>query len=215
MVQRRLSAGLSQSRLALLVEVTERQIINYEKGRHTPTPAKLRALAEVLSTSPQELAGTPAGSETLSDLRRFSGLDREEAAARLAAIIPGKWVWRLHRLEVGEGAAAWPSSADFAKVVAALAEVYQVPQTAVRRAWARTYSAVPSSDGGPPAHKGSRGRQSKAARTWEALNARQRTYLVVIFNAERATERDAKAAHAAGRPVSPAVWRKLPYTIKA
>lgn len=215
MVQLRLSAGLSQSRLASLINVTKRQVINYEKGRHTPTPAKLTALAEALSTSPQELAGTPRGHETLSDLRRFAGLDRQEAARRLAELLPGAWVWRLQRLEVGKPVSTWPSSASVPQVVAALAEVYQVPPTVVHRAW-NGPSAAPSAVEAAAAGAGQLDAKGKAAQAWDELNSRQRAYLKALFYADRAAEREAKAAHANGRQSSPpSVWRKLPFTIKA
>ncbi|GHJ49061.1 hypothetical protein Cs7R123_64030 [Catellatospora sp. TT07R-123] len=215
MAQLRLSAGLSQSRLALLIKVSKRQVINYEKGRHTPTPAKLKALAEALSTTAQQLVGTPPGHETLSDLRRFAGMDREEAATRMARLLPGAWAWRLQRLEVGEAVATWPSSASPPQVVAALAEVYQVPKAVVLSAWKRT-SATPSDAGETPTEAGSQDARSKAARDWDGLNERQRVYLKIFFHQDRAAEREAKATHAAGRrPVPPSVWRKLPFSIKA
>lgn len=223
LAQRRTSAGMSLATLARILGVSSRQISNYEQGRHSPSPARLKKLAALLGTTAQALAGVPQGEETIGDLRRFAGMNRAEAVRLLAAKLPGVTAWRLQEVESGREVSAWRDAAALERVTGALAELYGVSAETVCLAWFRTFPvqahllqplrskhpAVPVSQ---PVKAGIR----RAERTWNELSERQRVYLVACYRQDQEAELEAKAKHAAGQAAGPsAQWRKLPFTIKA
>jgi transcriptional regulator with XRE-family HTH domain len=220
---RRVAAGKSLVALSQAVGVSARQIINYEQGKHSPSPAGLKRLAEVLGVTAQALAGVPQGEETLGDLRRFAGLDRAEAARLLAVNLPGVSVWRLQAVESGREVRAWRDPAVLKQVIAALAKTYGVSPGKVRLAWFRTFPAQADLLRPPqPKHRPGAGpqpvqaRPGRAERTWNELNERQRAYLVACYRQDQEAEQEARAKSAAGQPTgAPVQWRKLPFTIKA
>ena len=217
---RRAAAGMSLVALARVVGVSPRQIINYEQGKHSPSPARLKRLAEVLGTTAQALAGVPQGEETLGDLRRFAGVDRVEASRLLAIRLPGVTVWRLQAVESGTEVRAWRDPDVLRRVIAALAELYGVPVETVRLAWFRTFPAqahlLRPEHRPEPASQPVKAGVGRAERTWGELNDRQRAYLIACYRQDQEAELEAKAQHAAGRATGPsAQWRRLPFTIKA
>jgi hypothetical protein len=214
---------MSQVALSRAVGISARQIINYEHGKHSPSPAGLKRLAEVLGITAQALAGVPQGEETLRDLRRFAGLDRAEAARLLAVNLPEATAWRLQAVESGRGVRAWQDPAVLKHVIAALAKTYGVPARTVRSAWFLTLPGQadllrrselrrkPRAGSHPP-----QAGLGRAERTWNELNERQRAYLVACYRQDQEAEQEAKARHAAGQLAgSPVQWRKLPFTIRA
>jgi transcriptional regulator with XRE-family HTH domain len=209
--------------LSRAVGVSARQVINYEQGKHSPSPARLKRLAEVLGITAQVLAGVPQGEETLGDLRRFSGLDRVKAARLLAVSLPGVTVWRLQAVESGREVRAWRDPGVLNQVVAALAKTYGVPVGEVRLAWFRAFPAQADLLRPPRAERRPKAgtqpvqtRPGRAERTWNELNDRQRAYLVACYREDQESEQEAIARRAAGQPTGgPAQWRKLPFTIKA
>jgi transcriptional regulator with XRE-family HTH domain len=220
---RRIAAGMSLVALSRAVGMSARQVTNYEQGKHSPSPATLKRLAEILGVTAQVLAGVPQGEETLGDLRRFAGLDRAEAACLLAADLPGATVWRLQAVESGREVPAWRDPVVLKHVIAALAKIYGVPARTVRNAWFRTLPAQADllrrsqlrrgpGAGTRPAQAG----LGRAERMWNELNERQHAYLAACYHQDQEAEQEAKARHAAGQPTgAPAQWRKLPFTIKA
>jgi Helix-turn-helix len=214
---------MSMAALSRAVGVSARQVINYEQGKHSPSPAKLKKLAEALGTKAQVLAGVPQGEETLGDLRRFAGLDRAEAARLLAVNLPGVTVWRLQAVESGRDVRAWRHPGVLKQVIAALAKTYGVPAGTVRLAWFRTFPAQADLLRAPqPKHPAGAApqpvpaRPGRAERTWNELNYRQRAYLVACYRQDQDAEQEARAKRVAGYPTgTPVEWRKLPFTIKA
>ncbi|GHE36811.1 hypothetical protein GCM10017673_44190 [Streptosporangium violaceochromogenes] len=216
----RVNARLTVSGLAAAVGVSARQIIYYEQGRHSPSPARLKRLAEVLGTSAQALTGVPREEETLTDLRRFAGLNRGDAARALMKRVPEVTVWKLQAVESGIVVHAWTDRASLEQVVTGFAEIYGTSTSAVRQAWLRAFPqqahlfhAVPVKRAKDETAVAS---SEKGLRDWRALNERQQAYLVACFHQDQEAEAHARAEHAAGRDPGPAgVWRKLPFTIKA
>jgi transcriptional regulator with XRE-family HTH domain len=217
---RRAKAGLSLARLADAVGVSTRQIVYYEQGRHSPTPTRLKKLADVLGTTAQDLAGVPEGEESLADLRRFAGLDRVRAADLLARKVPGVTVWKLQAVESGIEVRAWEDPAVLKRVTASLAGLYGVPVSKVRLAWFRAFPRQahllqPTHHPAPASQKrgGGEGREEML---WRRLNGRQRAYLTACYRVDQEREDAARRERAAGRDPGPAShWRKLPFTIKA
>ncbi|GAA0983036.1 hypothetical protein GCM10009555_053960 [Acrocarpospora macrocephala] len=216
----RTGAGMSVSRLATAVGVSKRQIIYYEQGYHSPSPARLKKLAEVLGTTPQTLAGVPRGEESLTDLRRFAGLDRAQAARLLSRILPGVTVWKLQAAESGKVVQAWVDSQVLKQVIKELAGLYGVPVGTVRRSWLRIFPQqvhlLREEQADATGAKQPVLPTEKALQDWKGLNDRQQAYLIACYREDQEAEAHAKQEHAAGRdPGGAAVWRKLPFTIKA
>ncbi|MGW0954773.1 helix-turn-helix domain-containing protein [Streptomyces sp. NPDC001212] len=217
----RKQAGLTQAQLAAVVGVSARQITHYEQGSHSPSPHRLQLLARALKTTAQELAGVPAGEETLADLRRFAGLDRIEVVPLLAEHLPAELgrvtEWKLQALEAGRPVTAWLSSEALEQVIPALAKIYRTSVRTVRRSWFRAFPEQghllrPQQATKP--HQG--GRLDTAAGAWEGLTRRQRAYLAACFQEDQDAESRARDSRSAGRdPGRAAQWRVLPFTVKA
>ncbi|MFI8991585.1 helix-turn-helix domain-containing protein [Streptomyces antimycoticus] len=210
-------AGLTQTQLAAAVGVSVRQIASYEQGSHAPSPRRLHLLAQVLNASAQELAGVPAGEETLADLRRFAGLDRVDVVPLLAAELPGELgrvtEWKLQSLESGRLVTAWVSPEALQEVIPALAKIYRTSVRTVRRSWFRSFPEQGHLLRAPQAPV--RG-QGAGADAWKGLTRRQRAYLVACFREDQFAETRARESRAAGRdPGRAAQWRRLPFTVKA
>lgn len=83
LIAARRANGLSHDALGALVGVARSNLIAYEKGRRTPSPVRLAALASALGVDPLELTTTPSVAEaTLSDLRLRAAISNAELARR-------------------------------------------------------------------------------------------------------------------------------------
>ena len=204
---------MSTVALARAVGVSPRQVIDYEQGRHTPSPARLKRLADVLGISTQVLAGVPRGEETLAGLRRFAGWDRVEAVRLLAMRVPGVTARRLQTAESGRQVRAWREPVVLERVTEALAELYNVSADTVRLAWSRT--TLVQADPTAPRSTHAQGAQASAERMWNDLNGRQRAYLMACYRQDQEAESDARPRHAGSQVVGPTRRRKLLFTIKA
>ncbi|MGW1055953.1 helix-turn-helix domain-containing protein [Streptomyces sp. NPDC002521] len=217
----RTQAGLTQAQLAAAVGVSARQITHYEQGSHSPSPHRLHRLARALKTTAQELAGVPAGEETLADLRRFAGLDRVEVVPLLAEQLPAEMgrvtEWKLQALEAGRPVTAWLSPEALEQVIPALAKIYRTSVPTVRRSWFRAFPEQGHLLRPQQMTKHHRGRRrDTAAGAWEGLSQRQRAYLAACFHEDQDAESRARDSRAAGRdPGRAAQWRVLPFTVKA
>lgn len=218
----RRDAGLSQARLAEKVGVSARQIANYEQGYHSPAPDTLVRLARALNTSPQALAGVPAGEESLGDLRRFAGLDRVQAVRLLKSLLPeglaGATQWKVQAVESGQAVAAWMDAVVLERVIAALAQTYSVSPDAVRRSWFRAFpgQAHLLRAGRPSGTAAKSGGPSRAQDAWRDLSSRQRAYLTACFREDQRAERQARERRSVGHDPGPASeWRRLPFAVKA
>jgi tetratricopeptide (TPR) repeat protein len=238
---RRQAAGLSQQRVAEVVGSTRWQVSAYERGRATPEPARLAALAAAVSCAPAVLTGTPSAAG-LAGLRRVAGMTRTLAVARLADVLGDRAPtskWLLERAETGQVPAAWRSASRNADVVAAMAQAYGVPVDVVAQVWpspvdvestklaaaspaapapgpatpepAAAQPAEPSDTAAEPA-----ARRSKAHAAWSALTDRQRAYLKAVFDDDQAAERDMKTGgrRAMSAPqIKADVWRWRDFAI--
>jgi transcriptional regulator with XRE-family HTH domain len=221
----RKQSGLSQARLAASAGVSKKQIVSYEQARHSPTPTILKKLADALGTTPQTLSGVPSGEETLSDLRRFAGLDRVLAAKRLTSDLSHGaarvTTWKLQMVESGNEVLAWKDPAVLQQVIAAMSKHYAASLHVVRLAWFR---ALPqqahllrredesvSAQGASAVDRG-----GAVGKMWGELNSRQHAYLIACFHADQAAQ--AVAAHQLSSSQNRArsqEWRKLPFSVKA
>jgi transcriptional regulator with XRE-family HTH domain len=216
---RRAMAGMSLARLADAVGVSTRQIVYYEQGRHSPTPARLKKLADVLGTTARDLAGVPEGEESLADLRRFAGLDRANAAELLARKVPGVTIWKLQAVESGVEVRVWEDRAVLKQVTSELAGLYGVPVSKVRLAWFRAFpqqAHLLQPERRVAASRKLAAGGGKAGQQWRDLNDRQRAYLTACYRLDQEREAAVRRERAANRDPGPASrWRKLPFTIKA
>lgn len=185
----------------------------------------LKRLAEALGTTSQVLSGVPPGEETLSDLRRFAGLDRALAATLLARKRPQgaarATAWKLQMVESGREVAAWKDPVVLGQVIAAMAEVYATSPRVVRLAWFRVLPGqahllrLRGREPIGPSEGAAVGRHGGEA-MWGRLNARQRAFLVACFRADQAAQADAEQRRFAGqRPGEAVRYRKLPFRVKA
>ena len=79
----RKARGMSHDALASLTSTARPNLIAYEKGTRTPSPAKLGVLARALEVDPLDLMGVTPATATLAQLRARIGLSRSEVAAEL------------------------------------------------------------------------------------------------------------------------------------
>ncbi|HEY1158402.1 MAG TPA: helix-turn-helix transcriptional regulator, partial [Arthrobacter sp.] len=217
---RRKQAGLTQTQLGAAVGVSARQIASYEQGAHAPSPRRLHLMARVLKTSAHELAGVPAGEESLADLRRFAGLDRVDVVPLLDAALPDELgrvtEWKLQAMENGRAVTAWLSREALQEIIPALAKIYRVPVRTVRRSWFRSFPEQGHLLRAPRTPGREQGQRRAGYGMWEELTRRQRAYLVACFREDQQAERRADESRAAGRdPGRAAQWRRLPFTVRA
>ncbi|MGX1364644.1 transcriptional regulator with XRE-family HTH domain [Streptomyces canus] len=216
----RRKAGLTQAQLGAAVGVSARQIASYEQGAHAPSPRRLRLMARALKASAHELAGVPAGEESLADLRRFAGLDRVDVVSLLDAALPAELgrvtEWKLQALETGRAVTAWSSGEALQEVIPALAKIYRVPVRTVRRSWFRSFPEQGHLLRAPRTPGRQQGQRRAGSDAWEELTRRQRGYLVACFREDQQAESRAGESRAAGRdPGRAAQWRRIPFTVRA
>ncbi|MEU9925252.1 helix-turn-helix transcriptional regulator [Streptomyces griseoluteus] len=212
----RRKAGLTQAQLGAAVGVSGRQIASYEQGAHAPSPRRLRLMARALRTSAHELAGVPAGEESLADLRRFAGLDRVDVVALLDAALSDELgrvtEWKLQAMENGRAVKAWLSRDALQEIIPALAKIYRVPVRTVRRSWFRSFPEQGYLLRAPRTAGREQGQRHASSGAWEELTRRQRAYLVACFREDQRAEKRAAENRAAGHV---AQWRRIPFTVRA
>lgn len=130
--------GLSLDELADRVGTSRRQLIRYEKGEATPEPARIAALAAALECEARELSGVTPDADTLRTLRRSAGLTLRVAAAQLRPLLSRPRLrssaWLLGEVEAGRLPAVWRSPQNHARIVAAMATIYQQPTSRIEAA---------------------------------------------------------------------------------
>ena len=72
--------GLSLDQLGARIGRARPNLITWEKGRSTPSPPKLVALAAALGVKPWQLTTIEPRSAELADLRAWAGLSQQELA---------------------------------------------------------------------------------------------------------------------------------------
>ncbi len=120
----RLAAGLTQERLAQLVQTEQTRVSEWERGVLTPRPNVMPKLAAAIGMDALEfLAADPAG-PTLEDMRLAAGLTMQEVADHL-----GISLRRYRGVELGS------TRRDPAEsLIEELARTFAVPKVTVRRA---------------------------------------------------------------------------------
>ena len=80
MARHRRRKGLSLDQLGERIGRARPNLITWEKGRSSPSPRKLVALAEALGVKPWQLTTVDPRSPELADLRTWAGLSQQELA---------------------------------------------------------------------------------------------------------------------------------------
>ncbi len=78
--------GLSLDQLGERIGRARPNLITWEKGRSTPSPPKLVALAEALGVKPWQLTTIDPRSAELADLRAWAGLSQQELADQAGVV---------------------------------------------------------------------------------------------------------------------------------
>ena len=82
MARLRKKRGLTLDELSRRLNRQRPNVIAWEKGRASPSPPKLVALAEALDVEPSELTRISRGRAQLVDLRGWAGMTQAELARR-------------------------------------------------------------------------------------------------------------------------------------
>jgi transcriptional regulator with XRE-family HTH domain len=120
----RLAAGLTQERLAQIVQTEQTRVSEWERGVMTPRPCVMPKLAAAIGLDALEFLAADAGSPTLEDMRLAAGLTMQEVADKL-----GISLRRYRGVEIGS---TRRDPAD--SLVEQLARIFAVPAVTVRRA---------------------------------------------------------------------------------
>lgn len=86
MAKHRRRKGLSLDQLGERVGRARPNLITWEKGRSSPSPRKLIALANALSVEPWQLTTVDPRSPELADLRAWAGLTQQELSDRAGVV---------------------------------------------------------------------------------------------------------------------------------
>ncbi len=131
LTEARVAAGLSQSDLARIANVSLTSLRDWEKGHRTPQVDRLALVAQVLRVPMSALVKVPDAARTLADLRILAGLTQPELGK--AAGISTTAVGALERAEVGLTA----------QRATALAYVLGVAADAIQRAYLNAKNRPP------------------------------------------------------------------------
>lgn len=120
----RLAAGLTQERLAQLVQSEQTRVSEWERGVMTPRPNMMPKLAAAIGMDALKFLAVDPNSPALEDMRLAAGLTMQDVADRL-----GISLLRYRGMESGSTRRD-PSI----EVVDQLARIFAVPAVSVRRA---------------------------------------------------------------------------------
>jgi transcriptional regulator with XRE-family HTH domain len=120
----RVAAGLTQDRLAQLVETQQRRISDWERGVIAPRPDQMPKLAAAIGLDALEFLAADPAAPSVEDMRLASGLTMDEVAARV-----GISRSRYRGIEIGATRRDPPPD-----LVEQLARTFAVPSVTVRRA---------------------------------------------------------------------------------
>lgn len=107
--------------------VSPSSITEYENLRNKPEPWALRQLADALGVHPREMCDVEPGKETLTDLRCWAGLSRQDVRDVLK--------WKSEHFRIFEEGGPTPPSWKQAKVVQTLTALYKVSKDDFVSAW--------------------------------------------------------------------------------
>jgi transcriptional regulator with XRE-family HTH domain len=120
----RLAAGLTQERLAQLIQSEQTRVSEWERGVMTPRPGLMPKLAAAIGLDALEFLAADPASPTLEDMRLAAGLTMQAVADQL-----GISLRRYRGVEIGSTRRD-PSD----PLVEHLARIFAVPTVTVRRA---------------------------------------------------------------------------------
>ena len=121
---RRHAAGLTQHRLAQLVDTEQSRVSEWERGVMTPRPNLMPKIAAAVGMDALEFLAADPALPTLEDMRLASGLTMQAVADRI-----GITQLRYRSIEIGA-----TRRDPEAHVIDSLAVIFAVPPVAVRRA---------------------------------------------------------------------------------
>jgi transcriptional regulator with XRE-family HTH domain len=120
----RIAAGLTQERLAQLLQTEQTRISEWERGVMTPRPNLMPKLAAAIGLDALEFLAADQATPSLEDMRLAAGLTMQEVADRLDISVP-----RYRGVEIGSTRRDPPDA-----LVEDLAHIFAVPAVMVRRA---------------------------------------------------------------------------------
>lgn len=120
----RVAAGLTQERLAQLLQTEQTRVSEWERGVLTPRPNVMPKLAAAIGMDALEFLAADPAAPTLEDMRLAAGLTMQEVADQL-----GISLRRYRGVEIGS------TRRDPAEpLIDELARTFAVPKVTVRRA---------------------------------------------------------------------------------
>lgn len=105
-------------------------VTDYEAGRNKPEPWALVHLAKVLGVTPRDLCSIPEGYETLTNLREWAGLSRQDATRAFG--------WRAENYTRWESGLQAPPSSNQYRACQTGARVFGCKREEVQAAWQRS-----------------------------------------------------------------------------
>jgi transcriptional regulator with XRE-family HTH domain len=120
----RIAAGLTQERLAQLLQTEQTRISEWERGVMTPRPNLMPKLAAAIGQDALKFLAADPASPSMEDMRLAAGLTMREVADAL-----GVSLRRYRGIEIGATRRDPPE-----QVIDELARIFAVPAVTVRRA---------------------------------------------------------------------------------
>ena len=120
----RVAAGLTQERLAQLLQTEQTRISEWERGVMTPRPNLIPKMAAAVGLDALEFLASDPAMPTLEDMRLAAGLTMRDIAAEVGISLK-----RYRLIEIGATRRDPPP-----QVVEDLARIFAVPAVTVRRA---------------------------------------------------------------------------------
>ena len=120
----RVAAGLTQARLAQLLQTEQTRISEWERGVMTPRPRLVPKLAAAIGLDALEFLAADPAAPSLEDMRLAAGLTMRDVSAQVGISLK-----RYRLIEIGATRRDPPP-----QVVDDLARIFAVPVVTVRRA---------------------------------------------------------------------------------
>ena len=120
----RLAVGMTQARLAQLLQTEQTRISEWERGVMTPRPNLMPRLASAIGLDALEFLAVDPAAPALEDMRLAAGLTMRDVAAKVGISLK-----RYRLIEIGATRRDPPP-----QVIEDLAQIFAVPIVTVRRA---------------------------------------------------------------------------------
>lgn len=118
------ASGLTQTKLAQLMQTEQARVSEWERGVMTPRPNLIPRLAAAIGLDALEFLAADPGSPSLEDMRLAAGLTMQEVAVELETSL-----WRYRGIEIGSTRRDPPQW-----LLDGLARLFAVPVVTVQRA---------------------------------------------------------------------------------